>query len=107
MLSAAVVSGLLGFLSLWVALTTWRERRHPDLEVSLGTLDAVLTLALAYLLSRRVRVAAWLLLGLATLGAVYAIWRGSPPVAVLPQGVSAVFLVRAIRGLGVLETTQR
>lgn len=105
--SAAAVCGLLGFLSLWVALGTWRERRHPDFEVLLGTIDALAVLALAWALSRRIQVAAWILLALAVLGAAYTLWRGSPVFAILPQAVSAVLLVRAIRAFDVLRAAGR
>lgn len=101
--SAALVAALLGFLSLLAGVRTWSERRHPDLETVLGIGDALLTLILAYALSRGKAVAAWLLLALAAIGASYTLWNGRPAFAILPQVVGALLYARTIVALGHLR----
>ena len=95
--SATLVATLLAFLSLVVGVRTLHERRHMDLELLLGFVDVLVTLALAYALSRRSLAAAWLLLALATAGALYSTaWMGFPPTTILPQVAGAIMYARAI-----------
>jgi hypothetical protein len=101
--SAALVATLFGLLSLILGLQSWRERRHLDLELLLGLLDALVTLALAYALSRSSLAAAWALLGLSLLGGAYTVWSGLPAVALLPPLVAAIFYARAVSALRFLH----
>jgi hypothetical protein len=103
--SATLVATLLGLLSLILGAQSWRERRHLDLELLLGLLDSLVTLALAYALSRSSLPAAWALLGLAILGGAYTLWSGLPPLAILPQLVAAIFYARAVAALRFLRAT--
>ena len=102
--SAAVVALLLGILSLFVGLQSWRERRHLDLELLAGLIDSLLTLCLAFALFRHSLAAAWALLGLALLGALYTTeWLGFPLTAVLPQAIGGFMYARAIPALRFLR----
>lgn len=102
--SAALVAVLLGMLSLVVGLQSWRERRHLDLELLAGLIDSLLTLCLAFALSRHSLAAAWVLLGLALLGALYTTqWLGLPLTAVLPQAIGGFMYARAIPALRFLR----
>ena len=98
--SATLVAALLAILSLVVGLQSWRERRHLDLELLAGLVDSLLTLCLAFALSRYSLAAAWALLGLALLGALYSTqWLGFPLTAILPQVIGGFMYARAIPAL--------
>ena len=102
--SATLVATLLAFLSLIVGAQTWLERRHPDLELVAGFVDSLVTLGLAYALSRHSLAAAWVLLGLAVLGALYTTqWLGFPLTAILPQAIGGFMYARAIPALRFLR----
>jgi hypothetical protein len=106
--SAALVAVLLGLLSLVVGVQSWRERRHLDLELLLGLVDSLLTLALAHALTRHLLPAAWILLGLAVLGALYTlVWLGFPLTAILPNVIGGFMYARAIPALRFLRRHER
>ena len=106
--SATLVAALLAILSLVVGLQSWRERRHLDLELLAGLLDSLLTLCLAVALSRHSLAAAWALLGLALLGALYTTqWLGFPLTAILPQAIGGFMYARAIPAVRFLRQHER
>jgi hypothetical protein len=106
--SASVVAALLAILSLFVGLQSWRERRHLDLELLAGLVDSLLTLSLAFALSRHSLAAACILLGLALLGALYTTqWLGFPLTAILPQAIGGFMYARAIPALRFLRQHER
>jgi hypothetical protein len=106
--SATLVAALLAILSLVVGLQSWRERRHLDLELLAGFVDSLLTLLLAFALSRHSLAAAWALLGLALLGALYTTqWLGFPLTAILPQAIGGFMYARAIPAVRFLREHDR
>ena len=103
--SAALVATVLALLSLVVGVQTLRDRRHLDLELLLGFVDSLVTLLLAHALSRHSAAAAWALLSLAILGALYStLYMGFPLVGILPQVVGGFMYARAIPALRFLRT---
>ena len=106
--SATLVAVLLAFLSLVVGVQTLRERRHMDLELLLGFVDSLVTLALAHALSRHSLAAAWILLALAIAGALYStLWMGFPLTTILPQVVGGFMYARAIPALRFLRQHEK
>lgn len=106
--AASLVALLLGLLSLVVGVQTWRDRRHMDAELLMGFVDAAVTVALAHALSRHSLAAAWLLLVLSGLGALYTtIWLGFPLTATLPHLVGGIMYARAIPSLLFLRQQER
>lgn len=97
------MASLFGLLSLLMGVRSWQERRHLDLELLIGLVDAVLVLGLAYALARRSTAAAWLLLGLASFGLLYTLWSGLPAVSILPHVIGGVLYARAIAALRFLR----
>ena len=104
--SAALLTTLLALLSLVLGLRAWHERRHLDLELLVGLVDSCVVVALAYALSRQIRLAGWALLALGALGAAYTLWSGAPAVAILPQVVSGILTARAVAALRFLKQTR-
>jgi hypothetical protein len=101
--AAVMVAAALGSLSLLVGLDTWDDRQYLDLETLFGLVDAGVVLLLAFLLARRSRWAAFVLVALACLGMVYSQWRGLPLLALVPNLVGLVFYGRASSALGFLR----
>jgi hypothetical protein len=94
--TAVVLAGLVGVISLVLALRLWDSRIYLDLETLLSLIDAILVLILAFLLARGREPAAWCLTTMALLGVWFTIWRGLPPWAMIPQLASGFFYARAI-----------
>lgn len=108
--TAVALAGLVGLISLVLALRMWDARIYLDLETLLSIFDAIVVLILAFLLARGWSPAIYVLLMMALLGVAFTVWRGLPPWAMLPPLVTGVFYARAIpaqRYLAGLETPAR
>lgn len=103
--TAAFVVALLGVLSLLVAFRAWSVRRYLDLQLTIGLIDSLVVLGLAYALARNKVAAAWALIVLAVAGAVYTLREGRPVLAIVPQLITILFVGRAIVALRFLRNS--
>lgn len=79
-----------------LALRTWHDRPHVDIDVVIGMTDACAVLALAAFTARGARAALILLLVLTALRLAYARWNGAPLAGAIPDLAAAAFYVRAL-----------